>query len=319
MTLKCSTVSILLLCNFFTITWCGKNGGQIVFPDSLSPKSPYSSAIGIGPTQSHSEKESKEIPLDLIRQLNEVSGVEELFENLIEPVQGKGRDMPTVLSARIGSENVERNALKAAKMAKCMPEMRTVPLKPDKTKATFYYPSCTRVQRCGGCCSHHLLSCQPVETEIIPMSIVVTDYLGGNKLQFRGQKIIEVEQHTKCKCDCKIKAENCSRYQKYNPDKCQCECTNTDEEKKCSDEKTMKIWNSDNCSCVCREELDCGSGYYFDPFTCSCTAYRGRKKPNFLYNWTGTPLNVNGNEGDITLHGRADSDNQKVKSGEDML
>lgn len=59
MNLKCSTVSILLLCNFFTITWCGKNGGQIVFPDSLSPKSPYSSAIGIGPTQSHSEKESK--------------------------------------------------------------------------------------------------------------------------------------------------------------------------------------------------------------------------------------------------------------------
>lgn len=92
-------------------------------------------------------------------------------------------------------------------MAKCMPELRTVPLKPDKTTATFYYPSCTRVERCGGCCSHHLLSCQAVESEIIPMSVVVAEYLGGNKLQFKGKKIIEVEQHTKCKCDCKIRPE----------------------------------------------------------------------------------------------------------------
>lgn len=97
--------------------------------------------------------------------------------------------------------------MQEAKMAKCMPEVRTVPLNPDKTTATFYYPSCTRVERCGGCCSHHLLSCQPIESEIIPMSVVVADYLGGSKLQFRERKIVEVEQHTKCKCDCKIRQE----------------------------------------------------------------------------------------------------------------
>lgn len=59
------------------------------------------------------------------------------------------------------------------KPANCMPELKTVPLVPETstTAGVFYFPSCTRVKRCGGCCSHALLSCQPVQTEQIAMQV----------------------------------------------------------------------------------------------------------------------------------------------------
>lgn len=29
----------------------------------------------------------------------------------------------------------------------------------------IYFPTCTRMNRCGGCCTHDLLECQPIEVE----------------------------------------------------------------------------------------------------------------------------------------------------------
>lgn len=94
-----------------------------------------------------------------------------------------------------------------AKMASCLPEQTTVNLKPSTADvAMFYYPPCTRVARCGGCCSHDLLSCQPVEVEILQMGVVVSEYKGGNQLVYRGRDVVSVEQHKSCKCDCRVKA-----------------------------------------------------------------------------------------------------------------
>lgn len=58
------------------------------------------------------------------------------------------------------------------KSATCALELVTVPLQILEDKSVFYYPSCTRVERCGGCCSHDLLSCQPT-TE--PVTFQVPD------------------------------------------------------------------------------------------------------------------------------------------------
>jgi len=32
-------------------------------------------------------------------------------------------------------------------------------------------------------------------------------YEGGSKLNYKGKKYVTVEQHIKCKCDCKVKEE----------------------------------------------------------------------------------------------------------------
>ena len=59
------------------------------------------------------------------------------------------------------------------KPATCNPELVTVPLRNTTDKSVFFYPSCTRVERCGGCCHHDLLSCQPTATELINYQVCI--------------------------------------------------------------------------------------------------------------------------------------------------
>lgn len=55
--------------------------------------------------------------------------------------------------------------------AACMPELQTVRIAPEADPSILYIPTCTRVERCGGCCSHSLLSCQPMEVETVPYQV----------------------------------------------------------------------------------------------------------------------------------------------------
>lgn len=67
--------------------------------------------------------------------------------------------------------DVERAAVITPKPAKCMPTLKEIELKNSNDSTYFYYPSCTRIERCGGCCSHSLLSCQPTETETVTFQV----------------------------------------------------------------------------------------------------------------------------------------------------
>lgn len=62
-------------------------------------------------------------------------------------------------------------AILIPKPATCMPEQRTVNLRDSDDPTLYYYPSCTRVDRCGGCCLHDLLSCQPKTIEHLNFSV----------------------------------------------------------------------------------------------------------------------------------------------------
>ncbi|KYM81230.1 hypothetical protein ALC53_08301 [Atta colombica] len=150
--------------------------------------------------------------------------------------------------------------------AKCMPELQLVSLKVDDDPSTFVFPLCTRIKRCGGCCISPLLSCQPTATEMRNFEVIVTSLID---MDYRGRQIVPVEEHTKCKCDCKIKEEHCNDKQHYEPHNCKCACNNVDEEEKCRKNDT-KIWNSTLCVCTCRIIEPCTTGYYFNPNTCRC-------------------------------------------------
>jgi hypothetical protein len=71
---------------------------------------------------------------------------------------------------------------------------------------TFCFLPHLRVPRCGGCCSHELLSCQPVESETVTLSVVRTKYK-GELLQYDGKQKVMVKKDKKCACDCKVKQE----------------------------------------------------------------------------------------------------------------
>ncbi|XP_034171235.2 PDGF- and VEGF-related factor 1 [Osmia lignaria lignaria] len=203
--------------------------------------------------------------LQLAKKINSVTSVDE-FLNL---VHGVPDSEAFSLSGRMG-ETGERSNAERPVPATCTPELQTVPLKQDADPSTIYYPSCTRVKRCGGCCSHSLLSCQPTAVETRNFEVLVTSIEQSYGLTYKGKRIVPLEEHTKCQCDCRIKEEHCNEKQSYIPAECRCMCNNVDEEEKCYKNNDTKIWNPELCTCFCREEQECSTGFYFDQNTCSC-------------------------------------------------
>ena len=68
-----------------------------------------------------------------------------------------------------------------ARPAACVPEPTCVPIQLAGTGTgnvtasdhTEVWPGCTRLLRCGGCCSHHLLSCQAARSETVLREVLV--------------------------------------------------------------------------------------------------------------------------------------------------
>lgn len=64
--------------------------------------------------------------------------------------------------------------------------------------------------------------------------MIKSQYTGGTKLKYLGKELIPVDEHLSCKCDCRIKEEDCNpHFQKYDKSQCKCYCTNTDDQHKC--------------------------------------------------------------------------------------
>ncbi|CAI6348307.1 unnamed protein product [Macrosiphum euphorbiae] len=124
-----------------------------------------------------------------------------------------------------------------------------ISLKDIDDKSLYYYPMCTRVNRCGGCCSHDLLACRPTKTETLNFEVIVLQYSGSGKLEFKGRKSVSVDQHLTCQCDCITEEENCAPLQVYNSDECRCMCTNEEDRQECNDEYGLRLWNSTTCTC----------------------------------------------------------------------
>ena len=77
----------------------------------------------------------------------------------------------------------------------------------------------------------------------------------------RTNKKRHIEWHETCKCECKFGANICNNKQRWNKDKCGCEC------KELID-KGGFIWNSSNCECECDKACDIGE--YLDYEHCKC-------------------------------------------------
>lgn len=64
---------------------------------------------------------------------------------------------------------LERGAGRAAKVANCEPSLQLVPLEPygsPKSESdVYYFPKCTRIKQCNGCCNSALLECTPIDIQ----------------------------------------------------------------------------------------------------------------------------------------------------------
>ncbi|KAH8421251.1 hypothetical protein KR009_007019, partial [Drosophila setifemur] len=169
----------------------------------------------------------------------------------------------------ISGETSSKAAVRNATPASCSPQPTIVELKPPgEQEANFYYtPSCTRINRCNGCCGSTLISCQATEKEIVQLRVRKVDRAATR----RSVAIVDVEQHLACRCDCRIKADDCNVYQSYRKDLCRCECHNTDARDKCLEQAESKYWDDANCTCACRYNQSCTTGTVFDEAQCKCT------------------------------------------------
>lgn len=177
------------------------------------------------------------------------------------------------------AQNIERKAVLIPKSAGCTVELQTISLKDTDDRSYYYYPSCTKVNRCVGCCAHDLLACQPTKKEELHFQVMVQRYNIEGKFEFSEIKHVKVEQHLKCNCDCRVKEQHCNNLQKYIPNECRCVCNNEEDRDKCSEEH-LKLWDPATCTCQCAKIEECTSGYGFDYNTCRCEALRMKTKIN---------------------------------------
>ncbi|KAL5234633.1 hypothetical protein ACI65C_002043 [Semiaphis heraclei] len=193
----------------------------------------------------------REIPLNVIMELNQVTNVSELFTKFMPDTKYMNDAQKQFAMTGFQSRNEPDSevATLIPKSASCSVELQTVNLKETDDQNLYYYPMCTRVNRCRGCCGHDLLACRPTKIETLNFEVMALQYHGSGKLEFNGRKSVSVDQHLMCKCDCVIEKENCTPLQVYNPDECRCICTNEEDRHKCSDEYESRLWNPTSCSC----------------------------------------------------------------------
>ncbi|XP_075234509.1 uncharacterized protein LOC142332137 isoform X2 [Lycorma delicatula] len=243
---------------------------KIIFPEILDPvQIDYGQEKNDKSIDASGEKnkENDEIPIDVLKKLNSIEDITQLYEEFhiknssnsgktkhssigVYDRNGDGVEDPiTFTDASI--LNVERSAQRIrAKPASCIPELQTIKLYKSEDRTTVGFPSCTRVERCGGCCQpEEIFNCRPTESEILNYEVHIFKYSQG-RFQSVGKQTVPIERHTKCKCGCIIQEKDCSPVQRYRSENCTCECTNKDAMDKCLSQKNEnKYWDPHRCFC----------------------------------------------------------------------
>lgn len=110
-----------------------------------------------------------EIPIELGNKINQYDTYSDFIQNMIDLDTIDQRDQIFLLANSSTDEipSYERSIAIRPKPAACIPDVAIVSLRPEDANdpTMVYFPSCTRVKRCGGCCSHKLLSCQPTAVQ----------------------------------------------------------------------------------------------------------------------------------------------------------
>ena len=148
--------------------------------------------------------------------------------------------------------------------ASCRPQSSVVAIEVEAGVGEHLYPSCTRLDRCGGCCSHPLLSCQPTTTNIRQLDVILVDTINNTDRVVTAN----MTEHKSCQCRCKVQRQDCSPLQVYYPDLCLCQCSNWLDRNLCGLRGHNKLWDEATCSCRCVRETECPTATSFSPTTC---------------------------------------------------
>ena len=152
------------------------------------------------------------------------------------------------------------NALDCISMKNCECNVRSE-INYINSNNPIFYPFSIKVNKCSGNCNDinhpHARICVP--------DIVKNLNLGVFNLMSRTNDTKFIEWHKKCKFISRFDKIICNNKQRWNKDKCRCECKELVDEDVCD---KGYIWNPSNCECECDEACDVGE--YLDYSNCKC-------------------------------------------------
>ena len=109
-----------------------------------------------------------------------------------------------------------------------------------------FFPFSIETSKCSGSCNNinypYAKICVPDVVKNLNVKVF--------NLMSKTNETRQIERHETCKCDCKCGANICNNKQRWNKDKCRCEC------KELIDKGF--IWNPSNCVYECDEARDAG-------------------------------------------------------------
>nr|ASU10867.1 PDGF and VEGF related factor 1 [Pacifastacus leniusculus] len=164
------------------------------------------------------------------------------------------------------SDQKKLQALLKDKKVQCNPKKVVVELTNSDPHAVTLRPSCVYIKQCGGCCDSHHLECRPIQTKNKRFKVLAIDKRTTALAGPQAFRTVIVQEHKKCRCECKVRAEHCTGSQMYNGDACSCYCS-PETRGNCP---SGQVWDEKQCGCVCSDVSDCTTGRFFDHATCRC-------------------------------------------------
>ena len=116
----------------------------------------------------------------------------------------------------------------------------------------MFYPYSVKVNKCSGSCNNIN---NPYAKLCVPDIVKNINFKVFNLLS-RISKTRHIIWHETCKCICRLSASVCNNRQRWNEDKCRCECREYLIDKGICDKGF--VWNPSDCECEC--DRSCGIG-----------------------------------------------------------
>ena len=116
------------------------------------------------------------------------------------------------------------------------------------------------------CISLNNQSCK-VRPEIINVILLIKDLnVKVFNLMSRANEIKNIKWHETCKSGCRLDAIVCNNKQRWNKNKCRCECQELLIHKSVRDKDF--IWNRSNCECECNKACDFSAYLDYKNYKC---------------------------------------------------
>ena len=115
-----------------------------------------------------------------------------------------------------------------------------------------FYPFSIKTSKCSGNCNNindpYAKICVPDVVKDLNVKVF--------NLMSRTNETKKIKWHETCKCECRLNSIVCNDKQRWNNNKCRCECKELTHKGVWDKGMLVIIWNPSNCECKCNKACD---------------------------------------------------------------